>query len=61
MPVETFVAASDFHGDRHDPAALKGFKSFVEDFKPALRWFLGDLWDFRAIRVGADADENGRP
>lgn len=57
MPVEKFVAASDFHGDRHDPQAKRAFKLFVEDYKPDLRVFLGDLWDFRALRIGADRDE----
>lgn len=57
MPVETFVAASDLHGDRADKTAVKALKHFVTDFNPKHRWFLGDLWDFRAIRIGADQDD----
>src|SRR4051812_23402026 len=57
MPVETYAMASDFHGDRHDPVARAAFKQFVSEFKPQHRWFGGDLWDFRALRVGADRDE----
>jgi hypothetical protein len=56
MATETFAASSDFHGDRHDPVAGR-----VQDVRGGLQadapWFLGDLWDFRALRVGADRDE----
>lgn len=57
MGFESFAASSDFHGDRHDPVARAAFKLFVEDYKPKHRWFLGDLFDLRALRIGADADE----
>jgi len=57
MGLETFVAASDLHGDRQDPAALRVFKRFVEDFKPTRRLFLGDVFDLRALRTGADEEE----
>jgi hypothetical protein len=57
MGMETFVAASDYHGDRRDSTADKLFRRFVADFKPKRRYFLGDLWDFRALRSGATEDE----
>jgi hypothetical protein len=57
MAVETFAAVSDYHGDRHDPVARAAFVTFVEEFRPQQKWLLGDLWDFRALRVGADRDE----
>lgn len=52
-----WVASSDFHGDKHDPVARKLFFSFVEEYRPRLRFFLGDIWDFRAWRVGATEEE----
>lgn len=55
--MESFVAASDFHGDRHDPDALAAFGRFLDDFRPKHRLFLGDLWDFRALRTGASREE----
>lgn len=57
MAAEKFVVSSDYHGDRADPVAEKAFRVFVEDFEPDLRVFAGDLWDFRALRIGADRDE----
>ena len=57
MGMESFVAASDLHGDRQDKAATAIFKKFVGQFKPKFRVFLGDIFDFRAIRVGADREE----
>lgn len=57
MNMESFVSASDLHGDRQDEGAVDLFKSFVRDFKPEVRIFTGDIWDFRAIREGAKKDE----
>jgi hypothetical protein len=53
----TFVAASDLHGDRQDRTSRILFDRFVQDFKPKRRFFLGDIFDFRALRSGADEDE----
>lgn len=55
--METFVAAGDLHGDRQDITAVRAFKKFVKEFDPKKRIFLGDIWDFRAIREGAKKDE----
>jgi len=55
--METFVAAGDLHGDRQDAQAVSAFKKFVKEFDPKLRIFLGDIWDFRAIREGASKTE----
>lgn len=52
-----FIVASDVHGDKMDKPANKVLFDFIETFKPAIRIFGGDLWDFRAIRKGAGADE----
>lgn len=45
------------HGDLICPKAVKIVKSFMEDWKPKWRIHLGDLWDFRALRRGADAED----
>lgn len=57
MGLETFVSATDLHGDRQDGGAVAGFKKFVTEFKPKWRIFMGDIWDFRAIREGASKEE----
>jgi predicted phosphodiesterase len=49
-----FVAAGDVHGDEQDPTTIKALLAFCADYKPDLVVCLGDLWDFRAIRRGAD-------
>lgn len=55
--MRTFVAATDFHGDRHDPTAVRVLEKFLSEFKPVTRFFMGDLWDLRAIREGASKGE----
>lgn len=57
MRMNTFVAASDLHGDRQDGTAVAAFKRFVTDFKPRQRFFLGDIFDFRSLRGGANEEE----
>lgn len=57
MGMESFSVATDLHGDRQDISAVKAFTRFVDDFKPKCRFFLGDVFDFRALRIGADAEE----
>lgn len=50
---KTFVAAGDLHGSLQDKATVKAFLNFVRDFKPDVRIFGGDLWDFACLRSGA--------
>jgi hypothetical protein len=57
MGMDSFVAGSDYHGDRRDITADKLFRSFVADFRPKFKVLPGDLWDFRALRSGAGEDE----
>lgn len=57
MSFTKFVFASDVHGDQQDPVANEALFKFIELFKPKLRVFGGDLWDFRAIRRNASEDE----
>lgn len=55
--METFMFASDLHGDRREKPVVQAFLRAVDEFKPKLRGFGGDIWDFRAIREGAAKDE----
>ena len=52
-----FVAAGDVHGDEQDPTTIKALLAFTKEYlgkDGGLVVCLGDLWDFRAIRRGAD-------
>lgn len=53
----TFTFATDLHGIEQDAKAVAAFLRFTDDFKPKLRVFGGDLWNFAALRRGADEDE----
>lgn len=57
MSLRRFIFCSDFHGDHHDPQSAKAVLSFCKKWKPHVRVFGGDLWDFRAIRKGANEEE----
>lgn len=52
-----WVAVSDTHGDAIDPEAEREFFDFVDDFKPAIRLHMGDVFDFRGWRRGAGPEE----
>lgn len=52
-----FVFASDLHGDHQDHEAVAALLSFCEIYKPDIKIFGGDLFDFRNIRRGAGAAE----
>jgi hypothetical protein len=54
---ESFVFCADNHGDEHDPAAVKAFFKFCEQWQPKHRIHGGDLWDYRAMRRGASEEE----
>lgn len=54
MSLLRFVAAGDVHGDMKDDSAIEILHEFTADFKPHKRIFIGDLWDFRAMRGKAD-------
>ena len=57
MSYKKFVVCSDFHGDKHDRKAVSAFYQFVKHWKPNIKIFAGDLWDFRPIRKGAEKEE----
>lgn len=52
-----WVMGSDVHGDMQETEAVRVFHKFNREVKPEIRWFLGDLWDFRPLRRGADEEE----
>ena len=57
--MKSFVFASDLHGDQQDPHAVAKLYDFCEIFKPQVKVFGGDLFDFRNIRSNAGAGEKG--
>lgn len=52
-----FLFATDVHGIEQDRVAVKTFKSAADALGPSFRIFGGDLWNFAALRRGADEDE----
>ena len=52
-----WVFSSDLHGDKQDADSVNAFLKFVKKYKPDVKIFGGDLFDFRAIRRGATAEE----
>ncbi|MAI05000.1 MAG: hypothetical protein CMA07_04755 [Euryarchaeota archaeon] len=55
--MKSFVYASDLHGDKQDYDATHELLNFVEDFKPDIKIFGGDLFDFSPLMRNADAAE----
>lgn len=52
-----FVYASDLHGDRQNAEAVKVLLEVTKSFKPHVKIFGGDLFDFRPLRRGASEEE----
>lgn len=52
-----FIACSDVHGDMQDRAAVREFLRFNDSYRADVRLFLGDLFDFRALRSKATPEE----
>lgn len=52
-----FLVCGDLHGDMQDDSAVAALLKFDKVWKPQVRIFLGDLWDFRPLRGGASEDE----
>jgi len=57
MSFSKFIFASDVHGDMLDLAANEALFMFINIWKPKIRVFGGDLWDFRPLRGKANEDE----
>lgn len=55
--MKKFIFASDVHGDKQDKRANEALFKFLDIWKPNIRIFGGDLWDFRPLRKGACDDE----
>ena len=54
---ESFLFASDNHGDQRDRESVQRCRDFCEDLKPKHRIHGGDLLDLRPLRKGASAEE----
>lgn len=52
-----FIFASDFHGDQNDKEVVKELFKFTKEFKPDIKIFGGDLFDFKALRRGASEED----
>ena len=57
MKATRFVAIGDNHGDQIDGVTSAALFEFIADFRPTIRLHLGDNWDFRNLRKGANDDE----
>ena len=55
--MKKFVFCSDLHGDHQNHNAVEAVLKFVKIYKPDMRIFGGDLFDFRAIRRAASQAE----
>ena len=55
--MKKFIFATDLHGDQQDFESVEVLLKFCEIWKPELKVFGGDLFDFRNIRRGAGLSE----
>lgn len=55
--MKKFIFATDLHGDVQDWDTVQALYEFSELYKPDVKVFGGDLFDFRNIRRGAGAAE----
>ena len=55
--MKSFIFASDLHGDKQNHEAVEGLLNFTEEFKPDVKIFGGDLFDFSPLMRKADAAE----
>lgn len=55
--MKKFIFASDLHGDVQDTDTVNALLEFTEIYKPDVKIFGGDLFDFRNIRRGAGPAE----
>lgn len=57
MNFRRFIFATDLHGDMQDESAVAALLDFTSRWKPHEKIFGGDLFDFRALRKSASAEE----
>jgi UDP-2,3-diacylglucosamine pyrophosphatase LpxH len=55
--MKSFIFASDLHGDQQCPDAVNGLYKFTKEFKPDVKIFGGDLFDFSPLMRSADPAE----
>ena len=55
-----FLIACDIHGDEGDERAIDACLAHIKDFNPEIRVIGGDLWNFAAIRAGADDKDKSK-
>ena len=55
--MKTFIFASDLHGDKQNPDAVEALLRHCDEFKPDVKIFGGDLFDFSPLMRGADMAE----
>jgi len=55
--MKKFIFATDLHGDMQDPDTVSALYEFTKLYKPDVRIFGGDLFDFRNFRKGASPEE----
>jgi UDP-2,3-diacylglucosamine pyrophosphatase LpxH len=55
--MKSFIYCSDLHGDKQDYEATSELLKFTEEFKPDVRVFGGDLFDFSPLMRNADPAE----
>lgn len=57
MSLDRFVFVTDLHGDMQDKRVVEIFFDWMKEWKPKIKVFGGDLWDFRAMRRAATPEE----
>lgn len=57
MSWKRFIVGADLHGDKQHRPTAKLFLDFCQHWKPQIKIFAGDAFDFRPLRKGASEDE----
>jgi hypothetical protein len=57
MSWKRFIFGTDLHGDKQHNPTVDIFLEFCGQWKPHIKIFGGDLFDFRPLRRGANEDE----
>ena len=55
-----FICIPDLHGDMHHAGTVSVMRQYINDFKPKIRVMIGDVFDFRNLRKGADESERSQ-
>ena len=49
MSLQRFIFATDLHGDMMEPAVVAALLAFCKEWKPHIKVFGGDLFDFMGL------------